>query len=1249
MSKKGTKALASATLMSLVLTTALSAGPVKAAAGQAERIGASDRYATAAQVATKNWTTSENVVLVSGEGYADAVSASALAKKLNAPILLTTAKTLSTDTASALSKLGAKNVYVVGGEASVSTAVRTELKKTYSLVELGGANRYETNVAVAQKLVDLGVDPSNVIMVGGEGFSDALSVAPVAAAKGQILLLGMNNANYMKPVLDFVAKNKSKVTVVGTKNVISDSILSTVNGTRVDGGKDRWDTNQKVLAAFKETVKMDKLYVASAAYNAQDNGYADALVASALAGKYSAPLVLVDKDGNEGTNNALSYIKNNANKSTDLQVVGGTGVVSDSLLGQITNAVNPSKPGPGNTTVKSIESVDLNQVRVNFNTDVDGDSAEDVGNYKIDGSTLSDKDAVAVLGDDNRTLLITLKQPKEQQKQYTISVKSGVLTADKTSAIDAFEQKVSFSDTTAPTVASLSVKGNSKITVSFTEPIKVPVTTQKDKDGNVTAYNPTNTFTSKFKINGQNISSFGMDTQATVAKHAIETTTGAYVWADRVDFYFSTKLPAGSNTLKISDGTANDVLSDAAGFIVKEVEQSFNVDTVTTKPTVKEVKADTDNTIWIRFDRPMDSKTAKTLSNYKLNTVALDTLGVSPSDIDLKEGDCTVKIKHVPKIEFGSNTIYISDSVKDAYGNKVADDTRVNFTMEKDETKPTVTSVNMIDSETIRVKFSKDIKGDYAAKLANYTLKDASNVDISKHIRLVKPSYKSVPDSTTDGAITFGDDNSWDIKLYKNAYEYNTLKLKKSYDNVTDATTIAQLKNDDWRLTGAKYTLIIKNLVDTTSNKNVMDDSTNTINGSDDVAPKMNVNAYRKDVHKVVVTFSEAMDGSQLDKPDNYKYKNFAGDSKQLPSDTKITVGNDDKSVTLEFPDNYYICQSGATTVKDANGKDIDISRFDNDNKVIGILATNLKDLQGNSMDSFNNTANVSSNAVGSFAYKESTYRVEKDGDDLIVKLQFQNAIDSDTVRDANGTPLFTVAGEIPSTVSVSGSDVVLRFNKGDTAANPAQKISAAYKALGFVIPGSNDNADKRDIVKLSGANAQVVVKPGVKDITGAGPDADYVVPQKAYDYLAAPETTSDYWYATTNTGYSMDYTDANGKTQTTTAAAVVITFDTKLDSTYSGVKTDDFRFSVGSTEVKAEKVVVKGNALVFLFAKDANVFNANVNKTVSISLKNANIDVEALRDANDNNAKFVPSSDDKTKTRDKNVDNVTDISALLK
>ncbi|MBC2580405.1 cell wall-binding repeat-containing protein [Clostridium sp. DJ247] len=322
----------SVTLTITTLATAVSSKIVKAASGQVTRTSGSDRYQTAAQVATSNWTTSDNVVLVSGEGYADAISASVLAKKLNAPILLTTSKSLNIYAKTALDKLKPKNIYVIGGNASVSKEVRDSLKGLYNLVELQGNNRYETNAAVAKKLVELGVDPSNAILVGGEGFSDALSVAPIAAAKGEILLLGNNDLNYIKPVTSFINEHKSKVTVVGTNFVINDDTYKAINGVnRIIGGIDRFDTNLKVLAAFKDDIKTSKIYVA----NSSGDGYADALVASVLAGKDAAPSVLVDNETSEATTNAISYLKSNLTAESDIQVLGGVGVVPDSIVAKI--------------------------------------------------------------------------------------------------------------------------------------------------------------------------------------------------------------------------------------------------------------------------------------------------------------------------------------------------------------------------------------------------------------------------------------------------------------------------------------------------------------------------------------------------------------------------------------------------------------------------------------------------------------------------------------------------------------------------------------------------------------------------------------------------------------------------------------------------------------------------------------------------------------------------------------------------
>lgn len=343
-SKRVLSLLLSVSLATTTLGNVISSTVVRAASsGQVTRIGGQDRYQTAAQAALSNWSTSDNVILVSGESYADSVSASVLAKELNAPILLTNSNTLNSYAESALSALKPKNVYIVGGEGVISREIRDLLKKSYSVIELGGSNRYATNTAVADELVKQGVDPSNVILVGGQGFSDALTVSSIAASKGEILLLGDNDSDDLASVTNFINSHKSSVTVIGTSSTIDDSTYKAVNGAeRIEGGKDRFDTNLKVLASFKNYIKADKVYVA----NAGGDSYADALVASVLAGKNNSPLVLLDNESSSATVNALDYLKSNLNSSSEIEILGGVGVISEDLENKINNSLPTENSEP---------------------------------------------------------------------------------------------------------------------------------------------------------------------------------------------------------------------------------------------------------------------------------------------------------------------------------------------------------------------------------------------------------------------------------------------------------------------------------------------------------------------------------------------------------------------------------------------------------------------------------------------------------------------------------------------------------------------------------------------------------------------------------------------------------------------------------------------------------------------------------------------------------------------------------------
>jgi len=947
MRKKFTRVLASSTIMSLVLTTSLSGGLVKASEG-VTRIGESNRYETASKVATTNWSNPENVVLVCGEGYADAVSASVLAKQLDAPILLTTPKSLSSSTKDALDTLQPKNIYVVGGNASVSDSVKTELKNYgYNLIELSGKNRYETNVAVAKKLVELGVSADNVMLVSGEGFSDALSVASVAAAKGQILLLGNNNTTAMKSTLDFIQSNNSKVTVIGTSNVINDAMYSKLGAVeRVNGGANRFETNLNVLNRFADDLSNDKIFIA----NASGTGYADALVASSLAGKWGANLVLVDDETSSSTAQAVSYIKGKAKDSTALSVIGGPSVVPDSVISEISGTNSGETPTTeiptvSEPTVKSVTANGLSQIKVVFNTEVDETTSELVKNYKIDGDNLSSSTASATLQADKRTVLITLSNPFKQNDSSKITVTDSILDSTLTKNIQEFKQEIKFFDVNTPTLESVTPIGGNKLSVKFSQPVRM------DKAD-----------LASMKINRQSISNYGLNTTYT----KFYDVSGE--WADRVDLYFNTPLPMTTNTFTVPDGDVGSKFDSASGFPVKQTSVNFTIDdAVSGAPKVTNVRSENSDTIYVTYDRSMDTQTALEDTNYEINN---STIAVDSDEISFVEGsdDKVVKITGLEYIlEDGDNKLTVKDNVQDTYGNELTE-TSLNFTYGTDTVKPEVTNVTMLDKTTIRVKFNKDVNSSYATDESNYKLYDSAGNDISYKINDVIRGSSSASD-------------------YKSTYY---LKFK-----------------DADRLTDSSYTLTIQNIIDTNEVPNVMTTITKTVTNSSSTAPSVtDVIKIKDSDNSAVVFFDKIMDQASIENAANYYIVNGEGDTKKLPSDCKLYASSDCKSVTIEFPSSY----------------EIGTEEYDNYVKKIGVSDVKAKD--GTSFVGLT-FSSISTSYSDGPSLIDGSGRLTYDGNNIKVRVSLTAALDILNVND------FKVCSKTPDSAYLSGNDVILIFKAG--------------------------------------------------------------------------------------------------------------------------------------------------------------------------------------------------------------------------
>lgn len=145
-----------------------------------ERLAGKDRVETSRAVAREIKEYSKVFVVNGYKGEADAMSASPLAAKYKAPIILTNGKNIEVDK---------KDVeyYVIGGEAVVDNSIVKELSAT----RISGKDRYETNRKVIARFYK---NKSKLYIANGRTLVDALTSSNLAKEDG-IVLVSENTDN----------------------------------------------------------------------------------------------------------------------------------------------------------------------------------------------------------------------------------------------------------------------------------------------------------------------------------------------------------------------------------------------------------------------------------------------------------------------------------------------------------------------------------------------------------------------------------------------------------------------------------------------------------------------------------------------------------------------------------------------------------------------------------------------------------------------------------------------------------------------------------------------------------------------------------------------------------------------------------------------------------------------------------------------------------------------------------------------
>lgn len=251
-----------------------------------EIIGGEDRVETGEKVSQRFYTHADNVIVVRKDEFPDALTASVLARALDAPILLTSTDHLDAKTAAEIRRLGATKAYIIGKENAIAESTAQEVKKITGKIErIGGSDRYETSSLIAKKVVATIGNTKKAVIATGQDFADALSISPYAAKMGYPILLVKQNQ--LPSVIQKTIKDLSisGVYVAGGDKAVSkslDKVLPKILA-RFDG-ENRYDTARiiaETLFAHSKT-----------AFLASGQVFADVLVISPVAAREDGPVLL---------------------------------------------------------------------------------------------------------------------------------------------------------------------------------------------------------------------------------------------------------------------------------------------------------------------------------------------------------------------------------------------------------------------------------------------------------------------------------------------------------------------------------------------------------------------------------------------------------------------------------------------------------------------------------------------------------------------------------------------------------------------------------------------------------------------------------------------------------------------------------------------------------------------------------------------------------------------------------------------
>lgn len=225
----------------LITMTIIFTSPMKTAVAE-DKIAGKDRTETAIEISKRR--VREDVILVNGSSFSDAISAISLAKKENAAILLNQSKELDPRNKSEISRIQAEKVFIIGGNKVISSSIEEELQEGHDVIRIFGENRFDTNKKVNEYVFTQ--KPETIIITNASAFADLLSISAYAY-QNQIPIIISDKEGEK---LDIDGIDPRTTYLVGVEGVLSRSIEKKVKKPIRIAGSNRYETSLAVQESF---------------------------------------------------------------------------------------------------------------------------------------------------------------------------------------------------------------------------------------------------------------------------------------------------------------------------------------------------------------------------------------------------------------------------------------------------------------------------------------------------------------------------------------------------------------------------------------------------------------------------------------------------------------------------------------------------------------------------------------------------------------------------------------------------------------------------------------------------------------------------------------------------------------------------------------------------------------------------------------------------------------------------------------